>query len=135
MGSAFSPNPRAGDMKTIETIAWPMPVWSATRLDESRQMAANRPGSSFGAFLAHLRLTAESGNLDRARQELGRFRGTPTERALSSGELRQIVPVALLMDARQSASDLLGSVYPTSLPVSFAVTKGTEHAVVFMRIV
>ena len=101
-----------------------------SKLDESGQVAANRSGVGFGGFLSHLRLTVDAGKLDDARQELDTFRQSPGGRALDSGDLRQIVSVALLMHDERSATYFLGLAYPTTVPVAFAAIKNTDYTVI-----
>jgi glycosyl transferase family 90 len=119
-------------MDTTEMSEWPPPTWGAAKLEESRQAAAR--GGGLSGTLSRIRLLAEASDLDGARQELDAFVQALDGRTLGSGELRQIIPVALLIHAQRSALNLLDSVFPSSAPVIIAVTRDTDHATVLMQI-
>jgi hypothetical protein len=121
-------------MQMTDRIEWPTAVWPASRLEESRQTAEVEPSDSFPATLAWVRILAAMGDLDGARMKLAAFRAALGDRRLGSGELRQIIPVALLVHDRGVAQHFLAEVFPTTTNIGFAVAKAPEHSVVSMRV-
>jgi hypothetical protein len=119
-------------MDLIDMAEWPIPTWSASKLEESRRLATKASGDGLSATLARARVMAASGDLDGARQQLAAFRHALDKRSLGRGELRQVIPVALLIRDHLSTLYFLTSVFATTGSVTFASNRGSSDSAVLM---
>ena len=81
-----------------------------------------------------IRLLASAGAFQEARDLLDSFFKQPTERTLSIGEIRQIIPIALLINAEAVAERLLTSVFATTRHVDFSLGEHESSTVVMMQV-
>ena len=121
-------------IKMIDTVEWPTPSWSSAQLQESREATAREPATSFRGALARIRLEAATGDLDAARRQLTDLKTALSDRVLGSGDLRQIIPIALMIHAPSTALHFMVAVFPTTIDIGFEVAKGLDHPVVLMRV-
>ena len=122
-------------MQTMDTTDWPMPVWPASKMEDARQTAALESTSSLHGGLAWVRiLAATTGDLNGARQKLAALKAALDGRRLGSGDLRQIIPVALMIHDHASALHFLAAVFPTTVEIGFGVINGSDHSVVSMQV-
>ncbi|WP_158923705.1 glycosyl transferase family 90 [Acidisphaera sp. S103] len=121
-------------MLTTDMMEWPAPVWPPSRLEESKQTLASEPDGAFHVSLAWIRILSAAGDLEGARLKLATLRTASESRRFGGGELRQVIPLALLVHDQASAQHFLASVFPTTFEIDFAVAKTTHHSVVSMRV-
>ena len=114
---------------------WPAPVWPAWRLQESRQAVAADANGSLQGALGWIRIMSDAGDLDGARQKLAMLQASLDGHRLAPGELRQVIPVALLVHDADTAIQLLAAVFATPrMTIRFAVARSPNEAVVALRV-
>ena len=122
-------------MQATNMTEWPRPVWTAQKMEESRALARESPGSLNGAQACVRVLAATEGGMNGAKQKLATMQSELDSRPVGGGELRQVIPIALLIHDQSAALHFLAKIFPTTIDLGFAVAKDPEHSVVWMHIV
>lgn len=120
-------------MGTTETADWPAPIWPALRLEASRAAAAREPNSLQG-ILGRIRLHATDGDLPAARGLLCTFLQDRQGHNIPARELRQIIPIALLIHDQEAARQLLNTAFPVRHHIVFTVARNLDGDVLSMQI-
>ena len=84
-------------MQITDAARWPSPAWPASRLDESERAVAREPETAFPHMLARVRLLSAGGDQGAAQRILDALKQLARERRMAPGEMRQLIPVAVMI--------------------------------------
>nr|WP_294517316.1 glycosyl transferase family 90 [uncultured Rhodopila sp.] len=121
-------------MQTTIVDVWPVPCWPAAHIKRISGFDVTDASRVPADLFDRIRLLALAGALPEARSQLDNFMDTLGSRVLGSGELRQIIPVALLVHHKIIAVKLLASVFATTHPITFVVDIQGSASVVHMKV-